>query len=202
MTDAIYYSLPSRNEIMKRAVRECADTMFRLATPSTTLEELEKQYSELPPEDKDELLQDRYYLPMELQSEIIDHFLYIYRLENKWSGYQDIIRDFMMNEHMYSKPKSKDENASIDERLGIGRLPSLESVIGASASKAVGERFDLCKKEFNRSADESTFRWRIFNISPMSNKERVEEYWRANGQPDFTIDESKYNEENIKDDDE
>lgn len=179
MNEYIDNKLPSHKDIMKRAVRECLDTMFQLSQPSITLDELEHMEK-----NKEIVYQDRYYLPSDVFEYIKDHFIYIYGIKSGWKDHVDILSEYIFDGGHKIVPKTT------KDPFGLKKLGPLK--LSDKDTTALMNRIDDCKKFYSFDADEQKFSWALFNYGPSSNAESVEEYWRNNGQPDFKIDMSVY----------
>lgn len=179
MNEYIDNKLPSHKDIMKRAVRECLDVMFRLSQPSITLDKLERMEK-----NKEIVYQERYYLPSDVFEYIKDHFMYIYGIKSGWKDHVDILSEYIFDGGHKIVPKTT------KDPFGLKKLGPLK--LSDKDTTALMNRIDDCKKFYSFDADEQKFSWALFNYGPSSNAESVEEYWRNNGQPDFKIDMSVY----------
>lgn len=182
MNAYIDHKLPTRKEVLKNAFRECLDTMFRLAQPSITLNELE--YMQHMQDNKKIVYQDRYYLPSEVFDYIKKQFMDAYGIESPWKHHVDTISEYIFDGGHKIVPKTQ------ENPFGVVTLGPLK--LSDKDRTALMNRIDDCKKFYKFNNDEMSFSWGLFNSGPSSNAEAVEEYWRNNGHPEFKIDQNIY----------
>ena len=188
MNEYIYNKLPSDNDIRQEAAERCLDSMFRLAQPSTTLAAvIEASKAENKSDGEPDLVQNRYYLPIEIQKEIADHYMEAYGIASLWPDYFETMRKDIF-EGGYRSVQKTDENWAGIEKLGPLHLSKKDK-------KALEERLDECRRFYKFNGNESSFSWAMFNYSPNSNAEAVQEYWRSHGDPEFVINEDVYSDD-------
>lgn len=189
MNEYIYNQLDKYEEIRSEAAERCLDAMFRLAQPSTTFAEIREQgKTEGDPREKNEILhQDRYYLPIEIQKEISDHYKDAYGISSQWPDHFDLVKKYIFEGGYKAVPKTEENWA------GMEKIGPLE--LSKKDMEALEKRMDDCRGFYRLNGAENQFAWEMLNYSPNSNPKTVEEYWRSHGKPEFTIDESIYSED-------
>lgn len=186
-----------RREILGRAVEECLDEMYRASQPSISWHEiLEKcKNGEYP---KDEPVVYKHYLSEELLNDIKERYLYGYSITNKWHDHADLVISYLKDGGTKDKWIEGDigeDGFQFPGHRGYEKTPklvdALTELIGKeNAEIACDKVFELigyCKDFYRGDREVNQFLMSIFNYSPSSNKERVQEYY-----PDITIYDVEY----------
>lgn len=204
----------SRRDILSRAIYECLVECYKWAQPSIDVDALVK--NKQIQETVDDKFMDRYYLSHENFKFIQESFENAYRINSNWKDHIDLLVNYIT-----SKDSKKDVYIPRDgDRPGYrGYEPIIpldkvilnylkeyfvlkdnnQSDITEKDAKVLQDKIldliDTCKNFFNIDRDYNAF---IMNTalgwSPTSNKEKVENYWRTHGRPDFTIKDFKIEE--------
>lgn len=153
-----------------------------------------------------------YYLPREVLSEIINSYVYAYKIDSHQELLDtiQILKDYCNNPIIEKYIKRKDGNP---EYKGYEYPDNLEKEIQhiikkdypdinelELSSECISKFFkflDMAGKFYVWNGDLSTFYTSIyFGPSPSSNKEMVIKNWKIYRKQDIKIDESKYKEDN------
>ncbi|MGM9531194.1 hypothetical protein [Intestinibacter sp.] len=203
-----------KRDILSKAIYECLVECYKWAQPSINVDELikNKQIQET----QDDKFMDRYYLSQENFKFIQEMFMDAYRIRNKWEDHVDLLVNYIT-----SKDSKKDvyipRNGDRPGYRGYKPIVPLNEVIlnylkeyfvlkdnnqsdiVEKDAKALQDKIlklvDTCKEFYKRDMDHEAF---LINTalgwSPTSNKEKVEEYWKSHGRPNFTIKDFKVEE--------
>ncbi len=201
-----------RDDVIGDAVIKTLDAMFRMSTPSITMEELKEIVANTPPAERDKLeLYNQHYLPENLQREIFDLYLHAFRLNDKFPDHVDVVSDYLTVDTIIDT-YVEDENgcghrgydhvATAAQRIYnlIKEKNKNVKITVDEIAEIIKNHCDMAKKFYRFNIDYQKFSFETWMRSPCSNKETVEKYWRQTD-PDFTIDESEF-PSSIWDDDE
>lgn len=131
---------------------------------------------------------DRYYLPMEVQSQILDDIVEALNAHTTCDSYGDLIKNALINGGYKDVYKPLVEGGS-PCRQAEKTLP-LKDIIGEeNANKAI-ELIDSITKFYTTYYEQHMIRGSVFSY-PTSNKDTVIKYWKSKGK-DITIDDSVY----------
>lgn len=170
----------SRNDILIEACDKCYKEMFKWAQPSINIDELIKSGYK----DNDEHpLYSLHYLSPENFKYIKDKYMSAYGIVDNWKDTFELIYQQLNDggiERYYTKEGNKDfrefsplkkclKNPE-DFDIVIDYLKKIQNFFKGSAYETNSFNMSIC-----------------LGCSPTSCNEKVEEYWRNNGRPDFTI---------------
>lgn len=198
----------SRRDFVGEVAIKCLDEMYRSSQPSITWEEVIAQWEENP----DRRIWTEHYLPQFLYEEIMERYLYVYRISEEWTGNINTLIDYL------EKGGSKDKyiEAHTDEYgyhpgyRGYEKVPPINQQIQEILKNEIGDGCEgccdkivecvmntikNCQSFFKFDRMELGFRFMVGNQSPCSNIETVRELYKDN--PDIIINE--VNEEDEED---
>lgn len=168
----------NEEKILKEAVDRCLEEMYYFAQPSV---ENMKEAIEKEGDSEEEPFFQKHYLSSEDCKYILNKYINIYHLNEGFKNDCNIIIEDML-EGCYSCKEEKNEN-DVPVRL---KLPKLSELIGEDNTNKVID-FIRDRQNFYRfDRFHSQFYFTIINVSPMSNKEKVIDYWKSKG-IDITI---------------
>lgn len=187
----------SRDDVLREAIDNCLDAMYRASYPSITLEELKEEAKKIDPKKRDNArLFDRHYLPQRIHTAILEDFADAYELKSHLPTIIDVLKGYFkdplvdkwiegVNEHDpghrgYEHPEPMPEE-----------------------HRVVAEKYmDMANDFFNWNRDLNCLYFNVCNVSPCSNRETVEKWYHENGQPDFKIPDDSWWVDGWEDEDE
>ena len=174
----------SRRDIIDKAVNDCYIEMYKWAQPSINLEEYLNN-PELRKESDNDKFYTRYYLSSDNIKYIVETYIKAYHIGRDWKDNIDLLLNYIT-----SKDSVKDKY--IPGKDGFPGHRGYEPIIPlqdiTEDSEKVIDLINTCKDFYSRDFELEGFNMAIYlGASPYSNKEKVEEYWRTHGRPDFTI---------------
>lgn len=189
MSKKYYVSRPafSRDDVLREAVDNCLDTMYRASYPSITLEELRAEAKKIDPKERDEArLFDRHYLPSKIHTAILEDFAEAYDLKSSLPEIIQILKDYFKDPIVDKWIEGVNEHDP-----GHRGYDHPEPM--AEEHRLVAEKYmDMANEFFNWNRDLNCLYFNVCNVSPNSNRETVEKWYHEHGDPDFKIPEDDY----------
>ena len=205
--DATNFKL-SRDDIIREAIMRCKREMYARAQPSVDYDKLVEKYRGV-----NEKIYERYYLSREESKYVIDKYIRIYGLEDKFKENLDLIIDNMQNGTItdnYIPEKYDADGHKIPGYRDYKDVPPLKDIIGESIACSVIDYIKDRRNFYKTDHESEQFQFAILmGDSPTQNPKSVIEYWSKKG-INIKIDPRHYNndyfwdEENgyLEDDDE
>lgn len=187
-------------KIFQRAFDECMEEMYNKSFPSASWKEYIEKYNsgEI---GKNDHIYERHYLSREEFNYILDKYVHLYGLEEKWKPYCDIILDDLKNgyssdkyvepyidEHEFKHPgyRSYQKIKSLKDQIEslLSEYSASDIIIGISEeiNDLVIKNIENRKDFYRFDRDESDFRCNVaLGASPTSNLETVKSYWKEQG---------------------
>lgn len=174
-----------RSEILKKAIHDCLDELYRKSQPSITFDEILEKHKT---EEYNEKIRvyEMHYLPQEEYKEIIEKYIEAYRIHNEWEDDADLMIDYLKEGGMKDKwiPGKIDENGFKEPGYrGYEKTPKLidalkEFLSEEDAQKAYNKTMELmynCKDFYCPNVEENSFHFETAMYSPSCNREAVQE---------------------------
>lgn len=177
--------MKTRKNVLGQAIDECVAEMFKWAQPSIDINELIKNGFK---DDEKMPLYQKHYLSSNNFQFIKDSFMSAYGVTDDWDDTFDTIYRQLTEggiEDDY-KPKEGDRPGYRDYKKVD---PLKEHLKTPEDFDTIIEYIKKVQKFFKGHCRESnSFSMTVcLGCSPTSNPKEVEEYWKANGRPDFKI---------------
>lgn len=183
----------NRQDIIRKAIDECYNEMYKWAQPSINLEEYIKN-PELRKESENDKFYTRYYLSQENMKYIVEGFIQAYHIGRDWNDNIDLLINYITSDKSVRDKYIPGENG-FPGYSGYEPIVPLQDI--TEDSEKVLNLINTCREFYKRDFESESFNLAIYlGASPYSNKEKVEEYWRNHGRPDFTI--KEFNIEDIE----
>lgn len=196
--------MPSRNDVITDAVKECLREMYLYSTPSITWENflLENKHwkaenednPDKSPKDYSPRPYEFYYLPIEIYKTIQGYYDSAYRISPELSDDIDILISYMkdpIRNKYISEETDENGNRHPAGYRSYEHFESLASIIGEDNFNKVVEYLESAKKFYRWDSDLQKFQFNVMNISPCSNKETVIKNWKEWRNEDIEIDDTK-----------
>ena len=218
----------TRDSILSKAIEECMKELYSLALPSISWEdfieenriyrEREKKWVNLPKENKISHIEycgpkpfEFYYIPKEIMKDIVDSYIYSYKLDQKQELLDTIeilknyckdpvVDKYIEEENGSSRYKEYEHCDNLETELNqlfkeyFGDSETDSHYVGKEVQNKFFEFLDMAGKFFNWNSELNYFSTSIYlGASPNSNKEAVIENWKKYRNQDIEI-----NEEQIK----
>lgn len=153
---------------------KCLNELYEASQPSITFDKVLNESKAT-----DEAIYEQHYLSQEDCEYIIDKYVNLYRLKDKFQDHCDLIIEDMVkgcNKDIYITPK--DGSPSYRDYESV---PPIKEIIGEKAAEKVIEFIKMRKDfyKFNRKCE--NFKFNMWNYSPTSNKQLVIDYWKSKG---------------------
>lgn len=174
----------TRRDILSEAVRRCLITMYNFAQPSIDLDKLIKSGYK----DTDENpLYKYHYLSSENYSFIVEAYKKAYGIIDKWDATFNLLIDYLINGGL--------KTVYNDGHKDYAKVPSLYSYLDEEDADIVLSIIYECQNFYShgRESNDFSFTMSLGVGSPSSNKEFVENYWKANGYSNFSIEDYDIN---------
>ena len=173
-----------RQDIIKKAIDDCYNEMYKWAQPSINLEEYIKN-PELRKESENDKFYTRYYLSRENMKYIVEGFIQAYHIGKDWNDNIDLLINYITSKDSVREKYIAGENGS-PGYVGFEHISTLQDI--TNDSEKVLDLIRTCKQFYRKDPELNSFNMSVYlGASPYSNKEQVEEYWRNHGIPDFKI---------------
>lgn len=180
--------MKSRRELIDSLIEEGIREAYLRAQPSVDLSQVNWEEYEKDPLKEEYPFYDRYYLPMPIQTQILDDITSALNASNDMDVYGELILSYLEKGGHKEVYKPLIEGGSPCRRYED--TPKLEEVIGKESAKKAFELIRECIRFYNSHYEENRIRSSVFQY-PTSNAEKVKEYWEKMGQP-IEIDDSVY----------
>lgn len=173
----------NRKEILEEAVHRCLRDMYLWSQPSIDIDELLKTgYKDT----EENPLYRKYYLSCKNFVYLKDVYINAYRMKDDWDNDFETIINYLYTggyKSTYIKDKDGYGHRSYED------VPSIYKYLDKEDADIVMSLIGECKDFYrvNREADSFSFTMSLGVGSPTSNAKEVEEYWQANGRPNFVI---------------
>lgn len=198
----------TRDSILSKAIEECMKELYSLVTPSISWENFVEENKKYKEESNEPKPFEFYYLPKEILKDIVDSYVYAYKLDEQQNLLDiiDILKKYCQDP-IIDKYIKEDENPgyrgyehSDNLKKEIQRL--IQEYDSSDISKEISEKccnkffefLDMAGKFYKWNSELNYFSTSIYlGASPNSNKEAVIENWKKYRNQDIEI-----NEEQIK----
>ena len=219
----------TRDSVLSKAIEECMKELYSLATPSISWEdfieenriyrEREKKWENLPKENKISHIEycgpkpfEFYYLPKEILKDIVDSYVYAYKLDEQQNLLDiiDILKKYCQDP-IIDKYIKEDENPRYEHsdnlKEEIQRL--IQEYDSSDISKEISEKccnkffefLDMAGKFYKWNSELNYFSASVYlGASPNSNKKAVIENWKKYRNQDIEIDDEQIKKEYYGDD--
>ena len=180
--------MQTRKELMDSLIEEGIKEAYLRAQPSVDISQVNWEEYEKDPLKEEYPFYDRYYLPMEIQSQILDDITLALNASNDMDVYGELILTYLEkggHKEVY-KPLIEGGNPC----RSYEDTPKLEELIGKENTEKAFELIKECIKFYSSHYEENRIRSSVFQY-PTSNAEKVKEYWEKMGRP-IDIDDSVY----------
>lgn len=176
-----------RDDVLAEAVDNCLDVMYRASYPPITLEELKEEAKKMDPKERDKArLFERHYLPSKIHSAILEDYADAYEVKSSLPSTIECLKDYF--KHPVVDKWIEGGGEHVPGHRGFDHPEPMPD-----EHYAVAEKFlDMANNFFSWNADATKLYFNVCNVSPCSNRETVEKWYRENGQPDFKIPEDDY----------
>ena len=174
----------TRRDILSEAVHRCLITMYNFAQPSIDLDKLIKSGYK----DTDENpLYKYHYLSSENYSFIVETYKKTYGIVDKWDATFNLLIDYLINGGL--------KIVYNDGHKDYAKVPSLYSYLDEEDADIALSIIYECQHFYShgRESNDFSFTMSLGVGSPSSNKEFVEDYWKANGYSNFSIEDYDIN---------
>lgn len=174
----------TRRDILSEAVHRCLITMYNFAQPSIDLDKLIKSGYK----DTDENpLYKYHYLSSENYSFIVEAYKKAYGIVDKWDAIFNLLIDYLINGGL--------KTVYNDGHKDYVKVPSLYSYLDEEDADIALSIIYECQHFYShgRESNDFSFTMSLGVGSPSSNKEFVENYWKANGYSNFSIEDYDIN---------
>lgn len=223
----------TRDSVISKAIEECMKELYSLATPSISWEDFieenriyrEREKKWVPKENKISHIEycgpkpfEFYYLPKEIMKDIVDSYIYSYKLDQKQElldtieilkNYCEdpIIDKYIKGENGNSGYKEYEHCDNLETELNqlfkeyFGDSETDPCYVGKEVQNKFFEFLDMAGKFFNWNSELNCFSTSIYlGASPNTNKEEVVENWKIYRNQDIEIDEEQIKKEYYGDD--
>lgn len=181
----------SREDIIREAIHRCKKELYARAQPSVNYDELYEKYK-----GSKERVYERYYLSREEILYVVDKYIKVYNLGDKFKDHCDLIIDNM--EKGTITDNYIDEKYDVNGRRTPGYrsykdVPPLAKTIGPENAQKVIDFIEDRKDFYCTDQESQRFQFAIMmGDSPTSNPNTVIDYWKSKG-IDIKIDPRKHN---------
>lgn len=165
-----YSSLPTRNDMISKAVKDCLTCMYKVSYPSSDKID---DYT-------------KHYIPEHIYDMILDSFLDAYRISPEVNDTFDIFKQFV--KEPYHIPTKKEYESG----LFIANDKPMNEECFDNMSKYI----EMFLETHKWNGDEQKFKITVSNYAPSSNREAVEKEIQKTD-PSFTIPDDSYWDEDI-----
>lgn len=180
--------MKTRKELMDSLIEEGIKEAYLRAQPPVDIFQVNWEEYEKDTLKEEYPFYDRYYLPMEIQSQILDDIVSALNASNDMDVYGELILAYLEKGGHKEVYKPLIEGGS--PCRNYEDTPKLEELIGKENAEKTFELIKECMKFYNSRYEENRIRSSVFQY-PTSNAEKVKEYWEKMGQP-IEIDDSVY----------
>lgn len=180
--------MKTRKELMNSLIEEGIKEAYLRAQPPVDISQVNWEEYEKDPLKEEYPLYDRHYLPIEIQSQILDDIISTLNASNDIDVYGELILSYLEKGGHKEVYKPLVEGGS--PCRSYENTPKLEELIGKENAEKAFELIKECMRFYNSRYEENRIRSSVFQY-PTSNAEKVKEYWEKMGQP-IEIDDSVY----------
>lgn len=192
----------TRDDIINEAYMKCMTEMYAKAQPSANFSDLLEGVKNGTivdtPYDK---VFERYYLSYEEFHYILDKYIGLYGMSEKWTGYLETVEKYFTGEgrkDIWIAEKTDEDGHRHPGYRSSEAVPHIKDTISKIISEYYGDSdtdeiskkisnkvlsyVENCKNYYRYDREEQNFRVRVsLGCSPTSNKNSVFEYWKKQG---------------------
>lgn len=172
-----------RNDIIKRAIHECLDEMYKRSQPSISFDEIIKN-CEAGVYDGKTAFYLQHYLPQDEYEEIIEEYMDAYNIKDAFQDHCELVYDYLAKGGTKVKyiPEKINEDGSKDPGYrGYESTPKLTDIMPEEYAQKCLDLINECKDFYNKDYYANNFRFNVMDCSPTSYKKAVKEYWESQG---------------------